>query len=143
MQTRHKCVHMLHTCTHTHTHTHTHMYTHTHPSGGSSRSFVRVTSNIESTTRPTITCEFTNQLDSSNKSCNVSYGLCGQQLSRTAQGSSSPEEPNIIRVELDLSDPAAMYCYTVSASNDTFTAVVDSNSPTMATEATTTGSGGE
>ena len=92
-----------------------------------------------------ITCEFTNQLDSSNKSCNVSYGLCGQQLTNTAQGSSSPEEPNIVRVELDLSDSAAMYCYIVTASSDTFTAVVDGSSPTVTTEleATSTGVGGE
>ena len=122
---------LSHSLTHTHT---------PHTSDGSSENFVRVTSNIENTTRLTVTCEFTNQLDSSNKSCNVAYGLCGQQLSEMAQGVSSSEEPNIARVVLDLSDAATMYCFSVTASNDTFTASIDGAS---VTDATTTEVGGE
>ena len=81
-------------------------------------------SNIENTT---ITCEFTNQLDNSNKSCIVTYSRCGQQLSEMAQGSSTPEEPNSIQVELDLPGQAIMYCYIVTASNDTFTVFIEGN----------------
>ena len=121
--------------------THNHIHTHTHPSDGSSENFVRVTSNIENTIRLTVTCEFTNQLKSSNKSCNITYGLCGQQLSEMAQGVSSSEEPNIVRVVLDLSDAATIYCFSVTASNDTFTASIDGTS--IVNDATTTVVSGE
>ena len=105
-------------------------------------------STIENTTRLIVTCQFTNQLDSSNKSCDVLYGLCERQsVSGTAQGVSSPDQPNIARVVLNFDDSADMYCFNVMASNGTFTAFIEnrtsSSSMTDSEVTMTTGITGE
>ena len=43
----------------------------------------------------------------------------------TAEGVFSPSEPNTVRVVVDFSGPADMYCFDVTASNDTFTVTFD------------------
>ena len=98
-----------------------------------------MSSNIENTTRLTVTCEFTDPLDSSNKSCDITYSLCGQQSTRTEEGVFNPGNPNIARVVVDFSGPADMYCFNVMASNDTFRVIFDGSMPPPATtiEATT------
>ena len=118
-------------------HTQTHYYFNT--SDGTSRNFVQVMSTIENTTTLIVTCQFTNQLDSSNKSCDVLYGLCERQsVSGTAQGVSSPDQPTIARVVLDFDDSADMYCFNVMASNGTFTAFIENRTSSSMTDSEVT-----
>ena len=129
----HTCTHYSHINIHTHVHilVCAHVPTHSsHYIDSSIRNFVQVTSNVESST---LTCNFTNELDRSRKSCNVTYGQCGQQPSQSAQGGVSSEETNIVRVQLDLSDTAT-YCYAVRARNGTYTVFVEGNLTTTGSE---------
>ena len=85
--------------------------------------FVTITQDVQNSR---ITCNFQNQQDRSNKSCSVTYGECGKQKNRTLQVSSNSKEPNIVQVNLDISDQA-IYCYTVNASNSTHTILIEGN----------------
>ena len=70
-------------------------------------------------------CNFLNQ-DTSGKSCNVSYALCGDHLLQTEVGFTNTERPN--RVEIQLSLPESRlntYCYIIAASNDTFKILIE------------------
>ena len=42
----------------------------------------------------------------------------------TTEGSSSPESPNIVTLHLQSIDPNLMYCYSVTASNVSYTVIV-------------------
>ena len=67
-------------------------------------------------------CTFLNQQDTSGKSCNVSYALCGDQLIQTEVGYTNTERPNIAELQLNLPESRLKYayCYNATASNDTF-----------------------
>ena len=69
----------------------------------------------------TLTCIFLNSNDTSEKSCNVRYGQCGQEM-RTVSGYSSN---NSVTVSLQLSTVYISVCYIVTASNGSFTVIVE------------------
>ena len=62
-------------------------------------------------------------MDTSIKSCNVTYGPCGQGQTQSVHGSSTSASPNTVTLEIIV--PHDSYCYTVTASNDSFTVAVD------------------
>ena len=70
----------------------------------------------------TISCIFLNQMDTSIKSCNVTYGICGQNLKQTVQGSTSLMFPNTVVLKVTQS---SSFYYAVTATNDSFTVVVE------------------
>ena len=67
-------------------------------------------------------CTFTEQSGSqNNKSCDITYGPCGQQLTVTVRGrSTSASTVTIDFPELQSGD----YCYIIRASNSTYTVQV-------------------
>ena len=75
----------------------------------------------------TISCVFLSPSDASEKTCCVTYQLCDQFES----GNKSTEVCNNdfpYRIELDASSHLGpMYCYTVTASNDTYIVKVEGN----------------
>ena len=70
----------------------------------------------------TISCTFINQMNTSIKSCNVTYGICGQNLKQTVQGSTSLMFPNTVVLKLMYN---SSFCYAVTATNNSFTVVVE------------------
>ena len=70
----------------------------------------------------TISCAFLNQMDTSIKSCCVSYGPCGQELTQTIQKNSSLVLPNNVTLSIL---PRGSYCYTIIASSGNFTVAVE------------------
>ena len=59
------------------------------------------------------------------KTCSVSYGQCGSELSQTAQANSTASgDTNLVRVQLDVGDSAS-FCYVVTASSDAFSVQVE------------------
>ena len=70
----------------------------------------------------TISCTFLNPMDTSIKSCRVTYGPCGQEPTQSVQKFSSVELPNNIALTIM---PRGTYCYTVTASNDNFTVSIE------------------
>ena len=69
-------------------------------------------------------CTFLNQQHTSGKSCNISYGTCGNQLIQTIAGYSKAERPNLVEIRLPKLR-ANTYCYVVAASSDTFQVLVE------------------
>ena len=81
---------------------------------GCTNEYVKV---IYDSTTSTIFCTFLNELDTTEKSCSIKYGLCNQELVNSTQGFSTTKTPNSVSLKLtDLSD--GVYCYVVSASSD-------------------------
>ena len=78
-------------------------------------------------TASTIKCRFLDETDTSVKLCTVLYGECGQELVQTTQGSSTMETPNNIVLSVDAN---VLECYSVTASSDVLTVIVDSGSAT-------------
>ena len=72
----------------------------------------------------TITCRFLDETDTSVKLCTVMYGECGQELVQTTQGSSTMETPNNIVLSVDANKN--LECYSVTASSDLVTVIVES-----------------
>lgn len=70
-----------------------------------------------------INCTFLNQQDTSEKQCNITYGQCLQSEKQSAQGSATGLMKSII-LPLSL-DGHTQLCYSVTASNDTYTVVVE------------------
>ena len=68
----------------------------------------------------TISCVFLNPMNTSIKSCRVTYGPCDQEQTETVENSSTELSSNIT-----LRIPRGSYCYTVTASSDTFTIAVE------------------
>lgn len=74
----------------------------------------------------TITCVFLNtgsQTRNITISCSIRYGVCQQEFSRSAQGSTTMESPDRItipNIKLGGSD-----CYAVRASYDTYAVIVE------------------
>lgn len=75
-----------------------------------------------------ITCNF-NLTDTSIKSCTVMYGQCDQEPDKNVTGTSTVESPNL--VVLQLGGGTQLECYTVTASSDTFTIIVESRNENM------------
>lgn len=69
----------------------------------------------------TISCVSLNPTNTSIKSCRVTYGPCGQEQTQTVERVSSIELPSNITLII----PHGSYCYTVTASSDTFTIAVE------------------
>ena len=79
---------------------------------------------IETSSKSTISCVFLNQSDTSNKTCCITHILCGQ----TAGPTTVQECNNIFpyRIEVNVSGRSKQtYCYVVTASNDTYTVIVN------------------
>ena len=77
-----------------------------------------------------ISCIFQDNQDNSSKSCIIRYGLCGQNAFRmynTVQAISNPESVNIVTLQLTLDSQLSnrTFCYNITASNDTFTVIVE------------------
>ena len=71
-------------------------------------------------------CSFLNQQDTSGKSCNVSYALCGDHLLQTEVGFTNTERPNRVEIQLNLPESRLnTYCYITAASNDTFKILIE------------------
>ena len=96
------------------------IYTLLHADG--TNKFVMVTYN--SATK-NLTCTFLIK-DTSEKTCNVSYVVCESNATKTAQGIFDVLQPSVVDVQLQLSDQN-VYCYSVTAANDTFIAIVEGN----------------
>ena len=76
----------------------------------------------ETYTELTISCVFLNQSDASDKQCCVTYQLCNKNEPQNDQVCN--EDFN----ELKLSGHSGQsFCYTVTASNDTYTVKVEGN----------------
>ena len=72
----------------------------------------------------TITCVFLNQQDNSGKSCSVVYGLCGENPHLSNQGVPTSTSNSII-LQLQFENQTETdFCYSVTASNGTFSAIV-------------------
>ena len=73
-------------------------------------------------TTSTITCAFLDQTDTSIKSCSVMYGQqCEEMLIPGSQQNSTAEDP----YSITLSVPENINCYEITASNGSFTIVVE------------------
>ena len=86
---------------------------------GAKNEFIDI--NFESAT--SIICEFHNQARPSMKMCAISYGECEESLIVSTHGSTTKDSPNTVRLQLhsDLQN----YCYTINATNGTFTALIE------------------
>ena len=94
---------------------------------GSVNSFVKVTYD-EDTTGITFFCTFLNQLDITDISCSINYVQCQRealsvpkQLNATSSG-----VPNVLQIVLTFDDSGeATYCYSIKATNASYTVHVD------------------
>ena len=81
--------------------------------------FVEIKYNSAATT---ISCVFLNQLDSSEKSCSIQYGICDQE--QTEMVASNTTSGNVM-LNLALTGSGRVYCYNITARNRTYTVIVD------------------
>ena len=72
----------------------------------------------------TISCTFENELDSSQKSCSVEYGICDQAMN-SAQNSTTDDSPSTVTIKLNITAMNSNTCYVVTATNGTFTVMVN------------------
>ena len=70
----------------------------------------------------TITCTFLNKMDNTTKSCSVRYGPC-DNVNKTINDDGHRKLPNT--VVLQVTNPNSSFCYVVTASNGSFTLVVE------------------
>ena len=74
----------------------------------------------------TVLCTFLNPLDTSQKSCSVRYGQCGQELSRRMESESRDGgSNNVISFKLNIEGNDQTLCYAITASNSTYTIIVE------------------
>ena len=66
------------------------------------------------------------------KSCNVLYGRCAEQLSYSS-ASSATNGSGSIAVQLDIESEIQDYCYATIANNGTFSVLIEGNFNSMAT----------
>ena len=65
-------------------------------------------------------CEFLGPVQTQGERlCSITYGPCQQRLIMTAEGSVSTESPQTVRI--DINTNLNTYCYSINASNGTFT----------------------
>jgi hypothetical protein len=72
----------------------------------------------------TITCVFLNELDTSEKSCSIRYGVCDQEKTEMATGNTTTGSV-ILDLDLTNTGSSSVYCYSVIARNRTHTVMVD------------------
>lgn len=72
----------------------------------------------------TISCVFLNELDTSEKSCSIRYGLCGQEQTEMPADNTTTSSV-ILNLDLTSIDTSRMYCYSITARNRTYTVIVD------------------
>ena len=70
-------------------------------------------------------CTFQDRQDTSQKSCSIRYGPCRGKLSDTAETTSANESPGIILLMLNPQLIGQTFCYIVTASNTTYTVIVE------------------
>ena len=72
----------------------------------------------------TISCVFINELDTSEKSCSIWYGVCDQEQTEMAADNTTTSS---VMLNLDLTNTGSnlMYCYSITARNGTYTVIVD------------------
>ena len=70
-----------------------------------------------------IVCEFRNQTRPNMKLCTITYGECEESLVMSAHGNTTDDSPNTVTLQLhsDLQN----YCYTINATNGTFTVLIE------------------
>lgn len=79
-----------------------------------------------SISEPVISCVYLKQSDASNKTCCIGYGICDQETFEYTQQECNEDFP--YNIQLDVSGHSRQtYCYTVTASNDTYTVKVKGN----------------
>ena len=88
--------------------------------------FVQVMYNSESI----ISCIFLNRFDASEKTCCVKHHLCDQHGSENVQECSN-DFPYDIKLNIYGGSGQTVHCYTVSASNSTYTMRVDGTFTTL------------
>ena len=72
-------------------------------------------------------CEFIDSLNTySRMLCSIKYGPCQQPFTMTAQGSVVTGSPSTVKIDLD--SDLNTYCYSINASNGTFTLLMEGNS---------------
>ena len=71
-----------------------------------------------------ISCIFIDELDTSEKSCSVVYGLCNEAQMKLAALSPNTTSSSAT-LDLILSDSSATYCYNLTASNSTYEIMVE------------------
>ena len=69
-----------------------------------------------------IICNFTEELDSENRSCSITYGSCEGQRNITAKGVRNSS--SIVIIDLPTKS-LNVYCYVISASNGSFTIQIE------------------
>ena len=67
----------------------------------------------------TISCVFLSELDTSEKSCSILYGVCDQEQTKMAVGNTTSSS---VMLKVDVT---GSYCYTLVARNGTYTIMVD------------------
>ena len=85
---------------------------------GCSNEFVRV--KYDSATS-TISCNFLNQFDTSEKVCRIHYGVCDEIIVETTSASDTSDS---VTLKLRILNSAS-YCYSLTASNDSYTVTVE------------------
>ena len=71
-----------------------------------------------------ISCEFLNQSDTSEKTCCVTYIPCKINLKGPGNTQCDRDSPYDIQLEV-IDQSYDLYCYTVTANNDTYTVKVE------------------
>lgn len=65
---------------------------------------------------------FLNQLDTSNKSCSIQYGICDQELTEMVADDTTSDS---VILNLALKGSGRPYCYIITARNRSYTVMVD------------------
>ena len=74
----------------------------------------------------TISCTFVNELNSSQKSCHVEYGMCDKVMNfKFAQNSTTDSSLSTVTLKLNITAMNSNTCYVVTATNGTFTVIVN------------------
>ena len=67
-----------------------------------------------------ISCLFLSDVDTSEKSCSILYGVCNQEQTKMAVGNTTASS---VMLKVDVT--GSYYCYTLVATNRTYTLMVD------------------
>ena len=71
-----------------------------------------------------IVCEFIDRITMySTKWCSIKYGPCQQPFTMTAQGSNLSDSSTTVKINTNTNLDS--YCYTINASNGSFTLLMD------------------
>ena len=70
-------------------------------------------------------CTFLNQLETSEKTCRIEYGLSGEEMTKSLTAANTTS--NTVLLELELDGLVRNYQFVVTASNGTYTVMVEGN----------------